>query len=37
LARAALGKRVDDEFEASLPTGNCRYVIVGVLYGETSA
>jgi transcription elongation factor GreB len=34
LARAALGKRVDDEFEARLPTGDCRYVIVGVVYGE---
>ena len=37
LARAALGKRVDDEFEARLPTGDCRYVIVSVRYGETSA
>ena len=36
LARAALGKRVDDEFEAMLPTGACRYVIVSVLYGDES-
>lgn len=34
LARAALGKRADDEFEAKLPTGDCRYVIVSVVYGE---
>ena len=32
LARAALGKRMDDEFEARLPTGDCRYVIVKVEY-----
>jgi len=35
LARAALGKRADDEFEARLPTGDCRYVIVSVHYGES--
>jgi transcription elongation factor GreB len=34
LARAALGKRVDDEFQATLPTGDCRYVIVKVQYSE---
>ncbi len=34
LARAALGKRVDDELEATLPTGDCRYVIVKVQYSE---
>jgi transcription elongation factor GreB len=34
LARAALGKRVDDEFEARLPTGDCRYVIVKVAYSN---
>jgi transcription elongation factor GreB len=32
LARAALGKRADDEFEARLPTGGCRYLIVKVEY-----
>lgn len=34
LARAALGKRVDDEFEATLPTGDARYAIVKVQYSE---
>ncbi|MEO6968982.1 MAG: transcription elongation factor GreB [Rhodanobacteraceae bacterium] len=33
LARAALKKRVDDEFEAELPGGNARFVIVAVSYG----
>jgi transcription elongation factor GreB len=32
LARAALRKRVDDEFEVALPTGPARYVIVAVSY-----
>jgi transcription elongation factor GreB len=34
LARAALGKRMDDEFEARLPTGDCRYIIVKVEYSS---
>lgn len=33
LARAMLKKRVDDEFEASLPTGIASFAIVGVRYG----
>jgi transcription elongation factor GreB len=32
LARAALKKRVDDEFEALLPTGKATYVVVAVSY-----
>jgi transcription elongation factor GreB len=32
LARAALKKRVDDEFEAMLPTGKATYVVVAVSY-----
>jgi len=32
LARAMLKRRVDDEFEALLPSGVSRYVIVGVGY-----
>jgi transcription elongation factor GreB len=32
LARAALKKRVDDEFEVDLPGGKARYVIVEVSY-----
>jgi transcription elongation factor GreB len=32
LARAALKKRVDDEFEAMLPTGKATYVVVSVQY-----
>jgi transcription elongation factor GreB len=32
LARAALKKRVDDEFEAMLPTGKATYVVVSVTY-----
>jgi len=34
LARAALKKRVDDEFEAELPGGRRRFVIVAVSYEE---
>ena len=34
LARAALKARVDDEFEAELPNGKMRFVVVGVSYGE---
>jgi len=32
LARAALGKRVDDEFDAELPLGRFRFVVVAVRY-----
>jgi transcription elongation factor GreB len=35
LARAALKKRVDDEFEAMLPTGKATYVVLEVRYDET--
>ena len=34
LARAALKKRVDDEFEAELPGGKARFVVVSVDYGQ---
>lgn len=34
LARAALKKRVDDEFEAELPGGRQRFVIVAVSYEQ---
>jgi transcription elongation factor GreB len=34
LARAALKARVDDEFEAELPGGRVRFVVVDVRYGE---
>ena len=34
LARAVLRKRVDDEFEAPLPTGAARFIVVSVAYGE---
>lgn len=33
LARAMLGKRIDDEFEAELPAGAARFAIVAVDYG----
>jgi transcription elongation factor GreB len=33
LARAALKKRVDDSFEAPLPTGTARFAVLGVAYG----
>ena len=33
LARAALGKRADQEFEAELPGGNGRFVVVSIRYG----
>jgi transcription elongation factor GreB len=36
LARAALKKRVDDEFEAMLPTGKAMYVVVAVEYDATT-
>jgi transcription elongation factor GreB len=32
LARAMLKKRIDDEFEASLPTGIASFAIIGVEY-----
>jgi transcription elongation factor GreB len=32
LARAALKKRVDDEFEATLPGGKARFVVLSVRY-----
>lgn len=35
LARAALKRRVDDEFEAELPGGRVRFAIVAVFYGES--
>lgn len=35
LARAMLKKRVDDEFEAQLPTGAQRFHIVAVAYDAT--
>jgi len=34
LARAALKKRVDDEFEAQLPTGMTQFSVVAVEYEE---
>ena len=34
LARAALKKRVDDEFEAALPGGVRRFLLLSVAYGE---
>jgi transcription elongation factor GreB len=36
LARAALKRRIDDEFEAALPTGVRRFVVVAVDYGSGS-
>ncbi|MGH8191290.1 MAG: transcription elongation factor GreB [Rhodanobacteraceae bacterium] len=33
LARAALKKRIDEEFEAELPGGRMRFVVVSVHYG----
>lgn len=33
LARAVLKKRLDDEFEAELPAGRTRFVIVDIQYG----
>ena len=34
LARAALRKRVDDEFEVQLPAGPARYVVIAVSYND---
>ena len=36
LARAALKKRIDDEFEAELPGGRRRFVVVAVSYDSFS-
>ncbi|MET0226438.1 MAG: transcription elongation factor GreB [Dokdonella sp.] len=33
LARAALKKHADDEFDAELPAGKTRFVVIGVRYG----
>ena len=33
LARAALRKRVDEEFEVTLPAGPARYAVVSISYG----
>jgi transcription elongation factor GreB len=33
LARAALKKRIDDEFAAELPDGSVRFAVIGVAYG----
>ncbi len=35
LARAVLKKRIDDEFEALLPTGMTRFVVIDVSYENT--
>jgi transcription elongation factor GreB len=32
LARAALKKRADDEFEAELPGGRCRFCVIAISY-----
>jgi transcription elongation factor GreB len=34
LARAMLKKRIDDEFDATLPGGVARFVIVDIRYGN---
>ena len=34
LARAALKRRVDEAFEAHLPTGPVRFIVLSVAYGE---
>ncbi|HEX7368765.1 MAG TPA: transcription elongation factor GreB [Rhodanobacteraceae bacterium] len=34
LARAALKKRIDDEFDAELPAGKMRFVVVAVTYND---
>lgn len=36
LARAALKKRVDEEFDAELPSGTARFVVLSVEYAPTS-
>ena len=36
LARAVLRKRVDEEFEAHLPTGPARFIVLSVSYGEAA-
>ncbi len=35
LARAAMKRRVDDEFEADLPGGRARFVVAAVRYGKS--
>jgi transcription elongation factor GreB len=35
LARAALKKRIDDEFEAMLPGGRTRFCVLDVRYGDS--
>jgi len=35
LARAALKKRIDDEFEALLPTGLCKFFVTDVSYSHS--
>ncbi len=37
LARAALGRRIDDEFEAILPAGPTRFIVVDVRYEQPDA
>lgn len=37
LARAMLKKRIDDEFDATLPGGVARYVIVDIQYGNSDS
>jgi transcription elongation factor GreB len=37
LARAALKKRIDDEFSAELPGGRSTFVVVDIRYGETQS
>jgi transcription elongation factor GreB len=32
MARAVMKKRLDDEFEAELPGGRTRFVVIGVEY-----
>lgn len=36
LARAALKKRVDDEFEAELPTGKSKFFVIDVSYSHSN-
>jgi transcription elongation factor GreB len=37
MARAALGRRIDDEFEVLLPSGRARFIVVGVFYQSSGA
>lgn len=36
LARAALKKRIDDEFEAHLPAGACKFFVIDVSYSHSN-